>query len=101
VVVSILLFVLVSALLGFLFGRLAKRLHHTGGVGTLDRLCGGLLGLVKGFLLVAAISVALSFLNDSGWEKIPDSIYDSLSASYFVTLVHDNLLSDVPIVQPR
>lgn len=102
VVVSVLLFVILSTLVSWLLGLLIKTLHRTKGVGTLDRILGGVLGVVKGGLLIAALALALSYLRDSGWDALPESVQTSLDNSYLVTLVQDYLvIGGSNIVQPR
>ena len=102
VVVSILLFVFLSTLVSWLLGLFIKTLHRTKGIGTLDRIFGGIFGVVKGGLLIVAFALALSYLRDSGWDALPDSVQTSLDNSYLVTLVQDYLvIGGSNIVQPR
>jgi len=55
-------------IVAFLAGRLARWLMKEAGLSAMDRTLGGLLGLVKGSLIVAIVLVAMAaFTPTSGW----------------------------------
>lgn len=100
IVVALIIFFAVKYILD-LFGRLIRRFLDGSTVLSLpDRLLGGVLGLIKGLVVIAIIMFPLSLFEDS-YKKVTQG---SVLAPHFEKIVHfvsqgsykDNLMNKIP-----
>lgn len=91
-VVGVLMFVLLSVLLSFLFRLLTGALNHSKGLGSINHLFGGVVGVLKGGLLVAVLGLVMSFVKDAQWSALPDVFQQQLKQSEAIAYVQETML---------
>jgi hypothetical protein len=82
-VIAFLAVFLVCVLAIILLGILVKKIVHLTVLGSVDRVCGGIVGIIKGFFLIWIVVITISSLP---FEKIKNWFRPSKSYSFFVAI---------------